>query len=326
MNATSEPGASGQVSDGLNIPAASGSSIEALSSIHGAREEKELAGAWRRFFARWIDIAVLGTAAGYTIGYLFPAFAVNVIQTYPGPGSTIVFAMINLPIALILEIFEFGIFGGTLGKKLLGIRIVGAHQQRIGFGQYFKRNTDIWIRGFALGVPLVSLFTLAHQAGRLRKGNQASWDERDGFRVIRYRRKWTSDLAAACGFVLLLAVFGWINSYTGNSPRDVLSHSVERLNATLPKMIDSVTRLEDVHLGMGNEIIYDYTLTNISSAKVDKNRAYAIMRRLLIMHSCGNRFVRAWMNNDWAFDSRYNGSDGKLITEVKLQKSDCPSK
>lgn len=326
MNASSQPGASGRSSDGLNISPSSGEGIESIPSIHDAPEGPELAGAWRRFFARWIDIAVLGTAAGYAIGYLFPAFAVSVMQTYPGPSANLVFVMINLPLALILEAVEYGVFRDTLGKNLLGIRVVGAHQQKLGFGQYLKRNTDVWIRGFALGVPLISLFTMAHQAGRLRKGKQASWDERDGSSVIRYRKKWVSDLIATCGFLLLLAVVGWINSNSGNSSRDVLSHSVERLNTTLPKMIDHVTRLEDVRLGTGNVVIYDYTITNLSSTNADKHRANGVLRELLIKRLCVNRFVAAWINNGWSFDYRYDGNDRKLIAEVKLRKSDCRSK
>lgn len=125
-----------------------------------------LAGPWRRWTARTFDLI----ANSLVLGILYGLFCRSGINRF---AANILFTLL----ALLLDAVIYAIFGNTLGKRLLGIKIVDGAMQVIDRGTYFRRNLRIFCSGYALGIPIATLVTFAIQYSRVSRGNQTSYDE-----------------------------------------------------------------------------------------------------------------------------------------------------
>jgi uncharacterized RDD family membrane protein YckC len=117
---------------------------------------------WDRAGAKLIDsLMILAFAAALGIGVAFA-----VIE----PGREAIFFVV--PITLVIGSFGFVIYtiwaearsGQTIGKRLLGLRVVQESGARISLGQAFVRQLPIFLQIFAIDV-LFALFTEKSQRG-----------------------------------------------------------------------------------------------------------------------------------------------------------------
>src|SRR5215813_10774775 len=100
-----------------------------LGSDDLARQQEEptkepdlqLAGAWRRFFARSIDLWLTALASVFlgamVLGLTSPAFSIWMQD----PTSAGIFAWMMFPIAMVADAAVVAVFGNSLGKALLGV-------------------------------------------------------------------------------------------------------------------------------------------------------------------------------------------------------------
>jgi uncharacterized RDD family membrane protein YckC len=136
-----------------------------------------LAGPWRRFFARLVDLWIIALPTAFLVALalssLSPVFGLWIQR----PGSEYAFGWLLMPLVLLTEAGIFAIFGNTLGKALLGITVTTVGAQRPTAAQYFHRQLGVYWFGLGTGFPLVSLFTMARQYGRLKSGGHARYDE-----------------------------------------------------------------------------------------------------------------------------------------------------
>ncbi len=136
-----------------------------------------LAGPWRRFFARLVDLWIIALPTAFLVAFalsiLSPAFGLWIQR----PGSDYAFGWLLLPFVLLAEAGIFAIFGNTLGKALLGVSVTTVDAQRLTAARYLRRQLGIYWFGLGTGFPLVSLFTMARQHGRLKSGGHARYDE-----------------------------------------------------------------------------------------------------------------------------------------------------
>jgi hypothetical protein len=58
----------------------------------------------------------------------------------------------------------------------VGIRITNESGERLGLAIALKRSFSVWIRGWGLGIPIVSLFTLIAAYTTLKRNGVTSWD------------------------------------------------------------------------------------------------------------------------------------------------------
>lgn len=139
-------------------------------------EANPLAGAWRRWFARsfdvWWQTGLVALVSGSILGHTSPAF-LHWLET---PFGWKLFGLACVPAALVLDAFMAALAGNTPGKALLGLRVVNVDERAPDFIELLGRNLGLWRAGLGLGLPVVSLFTMARQAMRLRKGLSASYD------------------------------------------------------------------------------------------------------------------------------------------------------
>lgn len=141
-----------------------------------------LATAWPRFFARIFDVWWTTVLVAVVLGYVL-RFSTDFVSWINSPGSGQLFGMMCIPLGLVLDAMIYAIAGNTPGKALLHLKAVTIRGGQIEFGSYLNRNFRVWVYGLALGLPLVNLFTMARQSGRLKDGKPASYDESTMHRV-----------------------------------------------------------------------------------------------------------------------------------------------
>ncbi|MCC2973757.1 RDD family protein [Massilia sp. IC2-476] len=148
-----------------------------------------LAGAWARWFARsfdlWWQTALVALAIGYLASRVSPSF-LHWLET---PLGWKLFGLACMPGGLVLDAAVLAVAGNTPGKALLGLRVITTDGSTPGFRELLRRNMAVWRAGLGLGLPAVSLLTMARQGLRLRKGVQASYDGKD-FLVSASPRGW----------------------------------------------------------------------------------------------------------------------------------------
>lgn len=162
-----------------------------------------LAGPWRRFFARLIDLWVIALSTSYVVAFALsrysPAFGLWIQR----PGSEYTFGWLLLPLVLLFEVGIVAIFGTTLGKALLGVTVTSVDAKRLTVAQYLQRQLGVYWFGLGTGFPLISLFTMALQHGRIKSGRHARYDE-GKFNVRASKLSAARALSAA---VLVVALF-----------------------------------------------------------------------------------------------------------------------
>lgn len=138
--------------------------------------------AWPRFFARIFDVWWTTMLVAVALGYAL-RFSTDFAIWINSPGSGQLFGLMCIPLGFMLDAAVYAIAGNTPGKALLNLKAVTLRGEQIGFGGYLNRNFRVWVYGFALGLPLINLFTMARQSGRLKDGKPASYDEATMHRV-----------------------------------------------------------------------------------------------------------------------------------------------
>ncbi len=138
-----------------------------------------LAGAWPRWLARsfdvWWQTALVALVLGQLLCHVSPSF----LQWLETPFGWKLFGLACMPGGLLLDAALLAWAGNTPGKALLGLRLVTADGRAPRLRELAARNLALWRSGLALGLPIVSLATMARQGLRLRKGLQASYDGKD---------------------------------------------------------------------------------------------------------------------------------------------------
>jgi uncharacterized RDD family membrane protein YckC len=142
---------------------------------------------WRRYGARLLDNMVVGLATWWIIGLVFysvaPAEADAFFVVFSMPGGQYLDAFLTLLCAIPGNAALIGLTGLSIGKWIFGVRVL-RDGRPIGFSAALVRELDIWVRGLACGVPLLTLATLFMSAQKLQSDRITPWDKRQGNTVV----------------------------------------------------------------------------------------------------------------------------------------------
>jgi uncharacterized RDD family membrane protein YckC len=173
----------------------------------------------RRFFARTFDVWIISLPLVFfmsmALSLLFPAYQALLEK----PGFPQLFAILCLPLTLIVDSVVFKAFGNTPGKALLGLTVVNANGTGLSFKQHILRNLDVWINGFALGIPLLSQGVFIIQYSKLKKGQPTTYDETKNRSVRATSCSWVKTIFFMVLAVCLLLINGIIESTNKMSVR-----------------------------------------------------------------------------------------------------------
>jgi hypothetical protein len=136
-----------------------------------------------RCFARLFDLGweagALGAAVALLLGAHCRAFSVWLSE----PGNPALFAMLCLPVAMVVDASVYYVAGNTPGKALLGLKITTLDGGRLSWPAYVRRNLAVWARGLGCGIPLVSLIAMWRRAREASVGADVSYDMKTGHQV-----------------------------------------------------------------------------------------------------------------------------------------------
>lgn len=165
---------------------------------------------WRRFWARLVDIMLLGPLLAAAIAFTLAAWAPSVyiyISAMERPMLDVLLMVALLPIIAVALALCMTLFDTTPGKALAGVQGRVPHgTNRLFF--YLTREFRVWFSGLGMGIPVFLPIALVVQYRRLVSCRAASYDTASQPIAVNARRSLIPAIALA---VVLFAghVFLW---------------------------------------------------------------------------------------------------------------------
>lgn len=190
---------------------------------------------WRRYFARGVDLWIVALAAGVLLWNLLPE-------------DELLVGLLVMLIWIPIEALLLSTWGTTPGKWLFATRVRTMEGNRLSFLAALKRTADVMVRGLGLGVPILSLVTLAVAYNTLTRDTRASWDAAAGWEVGHREVGLPQIIALAVIAVLALVImlFAFVPSF--GIEGDLIT-AVENFAASFEKMGATVRFIGDVRTG-----------------------------------------------------------------------------
>jgi uncharacterized RDD family membrane protein YckC len=178
-----------------------------------------LAGAGRRFWARFIDLWLIALPTSFAASFALSSVSLSFGLWIQKPGSEYAFGWLVLPLVLLIEAGIFAVFGSTPGKAILGVSVTSIDSRRLTGAEYLRRQLGVYWHGLGTGFPLVPLFTMARQYSHLRAGRTVPYD--DGrFRVTASKLSVLRVVLAvfiAVGLLLVNSVLRQMSNVSGRA-------------------------------------------------------------------------------------------------------------
>jgi hypothetical protein len=155
---------------------------------------------WVRYWARSIDILLIGVIVGVPFGLILPDELNNRLV-----DQLIQFLAVTLWIPI--EAALIAAFGCTPGKALLRVRVTNKNGNNLGFGSALSRCFGVWLNGLGTGlIPLLTLVTNIKSYQQLSNRGVTKWD-RDGQFKVTHRKvgiaRTLITIAIFAGFIAL---------------------------------------------------------------------------------------------------------------------------
>ncbi|MEQ1486527.1 DnaJ domain-containing protein [Methyloglobulus sp.] len=167
---------------------------------------------WLRFFARLFDVWWEAFTVTFFIVYILRLFLPGFDEWLNSkPTSVTQVGFLCFPLAFLLDAMLYRLFGNTPGKAWIGLKVKNAEGYPLNFFEYLGRNLKLYVSGFAFGLPIIGLFPMVNQSIRLRRGQQASYDEATGFRVYEQPVGWFQKTTFGIAFICLLLIISLLN-------------------------------------------------------------------------------------------------------------------
>ena len=156
---------------------------------------------WRRWLARIIDYTVAAFMLGLVLAFIAPESSIF--------DNNLTATLVVCGFWVIAEAFVHAWFGSTPGKALFAISVKQRDGRSLRVDQALARSLRVWFFGVGVGLPLISLFTMARAHGRLRRGGATSWDEK-GNLVVSYNPLGAGRIAAIVLAVLVIIAMAFV--------------------------------------------------------------------------------------------------------------------
>lgn len=154
---------------------------------------------WNRYWARTIDIIIFG----FVVGIILIPFPNLLGDSEYLSGMIILLAYVFVESTLLI------MFGTTLGKWLLRIKIRKADNSDINFLEALKRSFLVYLAGLGMGIPILSFLTLISSYNQLKKDKITAWDRKGKFTITHGKIGVVRSIIVfiiIAGFVVLLVL------------------------------------------------------------------------------------------------------------------------
>lgn len=152
------------------------------------------AGRWKRFFARMLDVllATLIASVVYVVALVLMLHGLPESAYWFDSPVFVVGSTILIVVGLfIIDALIYGVFGNTLGKVLLNVRILDdASKQTLDLKPYLKRNFQVLLKGFYLNIPLLNIIAFIVQYVKVGKQGKTDYDADLGTQAYAEKTHW----------------------------------------------------------------------------------------------------------------------------------------
>ena len=126
---------------------------------------------WRRYFARGIDLSLVGLPVSF-VQYVLLHRNYTTVSRW----EDIVCALIGWGLLLLLEPLLLARFGTTAGKWCMGITVTRPDGERLSYGEALERTAAVWLYGAGLGISIVELVCNYRSYRRYMNGEELAWE------------------------------------------------------------------------------------------------------------------------------------------------------
>lgn len=126
---------------------------------------------WRRYFARGIDLALVGLPVSF-VQYVLLHRNYTTVSRW----EDIVCALIGWGLLLLLEPLLLARFGTTEGKWCMGITVTRPDGERLSYSEALNRTALVWLYGAGLGISIVELVCNYRSYRRYMNGEELAWE------------------------------------------------------------------------------------------------------------------------------------------------------
>jgi uncharacterized RDD family membrane protein YckC len=167
--------------------------------------------AWRRYFARFIDLNVLGGLSAFLIFFTLTNLSIDTSSFIKALDNLIIAGWVAAVLCVPIEAFLLSKFGTTPAKWLFGIDVKTKDGNKPSFQQALQRSFLVFIWG-----ELLLGFSFAYAGDRISKTGVASWDSKTD--LIVTHKKMGVVRAVSCTVVTLFVclISGLLNQIQKN--------------------------------------------------------------------------------------------------------------
>ena len=145
---------------------------------------------WRRYFARAIDLTLVGLMVSFVQFVLLHHNLVNISK-----GENVLCGLAGWGLLVLIEPLLLSRFGTTAGKWCMGITVTRPDGERLSYSEALNRTALVWFYGAGLGLPLVELVCSYLSYRRYTRGEELAWEEGS---VERFDGRGTGKMALLC--------------------------------------------------------------------------------------------------------------------------------
>ena len=145
---------------------------------------------WRRYFARAIDLTLVGLMVSFVQFVLLHHNLVNISK-----GENVLCGLAGWGLLVLIEPLLLARFGTTAGKWCMGITVTRPDGERLSYSEALNRTALVWFYGAGLGLPLVELVCSYLSYRRYTRGEELAWEEGS---VERFDGRGTGKMALLC--------------------------------------------------------------------------------------------------------------------------------
>jgi len=141
---------------------------------------------WRRYFARTIDVVIFANLMFFVLILVYIFFPSMLLckNNLTNEEQTFYYLILLSFFYVPSEALLLYMTGSTPGKFIFGISVVSKDGNKIGFVTAIERTMSVWIKGFAFGIPGISLFTMLYSYDKLKNSGITNWDKSNNTKVL----------------------------------------------------------------------------------------------------------------------------------------------
>jgi len=154
------------------------------------QEEVPIIRPWIRYFARLLDWVIWGTFLSFSLALIAPNLYYFIFYNRFIANAVVIFGWVPL------EAFFIAQFRTTPGKWLLGTFVTNINNEKPSYKQAIRRSSLALLHGYALGVPIISIFFIWAAYSNLKIDGISSWDIHSGTIVTHKKIGFLKGMAA----------------------------------------------------------------------------------------------------------------------------------